>query len=58
MLFSVVSGLFGVENKGNIGAQMNQLGWAGFAADRRTVHSIAYRYAVQLNLPHRFNNEE
>jgi hypothetical protein len=39
-------------------AHIRELGKAGFAPDGRTVRSIAYRFAVELNLPHRFINEE
>jgi hypothetical protein len=47
-----------VENEHKIVAHIKELGKAGFTPERRTVHSIAYRFAVDLNLPHKFNNEE
>jgi hypothetical protein len=54
----VVSGLFGVKIEHRIVAHIRELGRVEFAPDRRTVSSIAYRFAVGLNLPHRFNHKE
>jgi hypothetical protein len=54
----VVSGLFGVETDSKIIAQVKEIGKAGFGPYGTTVRSIAYKFAVELNLPHRFNNEE
>jgi hypothetical protein len=40
-----------VENKRKTVAHIKELGKAGFVLERRTVCSIAYRFAVELNLP-------
>jgi hypothetical protein len=34
------------------------MGKAGLARNRRTVRFIIYRFTVELNLPHEFNDED
>jgi hypothetical protein len=58
ILFVVVLGLFGVERDSKIVARIKELGEAEFAPVRRTLHSIAYRFSVDLNLTHKFNSKE
>jgi hypothetical protein len=39
-------------------AHIKKLGKAEFASCKRTVYSIAYRFVVELDLPHKFIIEE
>jgi hypothetical protein len=54
----MVSDLFRVGNERKIVAHIKEIGKAGFAPHWTTVCSTACRFAVELNLPRRFNNEE
>jgi hypothetical protein len=47
-----------VETERKTVEQIIELGKVGFSPDRRTLCSVAHRFAVQLNLRHKFNNEE
>jgi hypothetical protein len=47
-----------VEIERKIVAHIKELGKAGFAPDRRTGRSIAYRFAVELNFPRIFDKEK
>jgi hypothetical protein len=57
VLFILVSGKFGVEMEWKVVVHIKELGKVGFTTDR-TVHAIAYRCAVELNHPHKFDSEE
>jgi hypothetical protein len=56
-VFVLVSGMFGVETEWKIVVHIRELGKAGFIPDK-TVHSYTCRYAVELDIPQKFINEE
>lgn len=42
----------------NVVVHIKELEKVGCAPDRRTVHSVTYRFALVLDLQHKFSNEE
>lgn len=54
----MVSGLFRVETELNVLVHIKELRKAKLAPDRKTIPSLSYRFAVELKLSHKLNNEE
>lgn len=50
-------GLFGIETEKKIVAHVLELGNAGFSPDRTTIRAIAYQFAAELGLSHKFNKD-
>jgi hypothetical protein len=39
-------------------AHIKEFGKMGLTPDKKTVHFFVYRFGVDLDLPHKFNNKE